>query len=65
MASYDEIGAVAKSAYVLEKGKYAFYVGENVSVADKVDSLLLLWRSGYREDLSKVCAEHTYLPYAG
>jgi len=30
MASYDDLGKVAKSAYVLEKGDYLFYVGTSV-----------------------------------
>lgn len=30
MASYDDLGKVAKSAYVLEKGEYHFYVGTSV-----------------------------------
>lgn len=30
MASYDDLGKVLKSAYVLEKGEYAFYVGTSV-----------------------------------
>ena len=30
MASYDDLGKVQKSAYVLEKGEYAFYVGNSV-----------------------------------
>ena len=29
-ASYDDIGAVSKSAWVLEKGEYLFHVGSNV-----------------------------------
>lgn len=35
MASYDDLGKVAKSAYVLEKGEYRFYVG--TSVRDTVE----------------------------
>ncbi len=30
MASYDDLGKVAKSAYVLEAGDYSFYIGNNV-----------------------------------
>lgn len=36
MASYDDLGKVARSAYVLEKGEYRFYVG--TSVRDTVES---------------------------
>ncbi len=38
MASYDDLGKVQKSAYVLEKGKYKFYVGTDVRSAEKVDT---------------------------
>ena len=37
MASYDDLGKVAKSAYVLEKGRYCFYLGNSVRNADKLD----------------------------
>ncbi|MGN0401251.1 MAG: glycoside hydrolase family 3 protein [Acetatifactor sp.] len=30
MASYDDLGKVAKSAYVLEKGEYHFYIGTSL-----------------------------------
>ena len=30
IASYDDLGKIAKSAYVLEKGNYCFYVGTSV-----------------------------------
>ena len=30
MASYDDLGKIQKSAYVLEKGAYVFYVGTSV-----------------------------------
>ncbi|MDE5951228.1 MAG: glycoside hydrolase family 3 C-terminal domain-containing protein, partial [Acetatifactor sp.] len=36
MASYDDLGKVVKSAYVLERGEYRFYVG--TSVRDTVES---------------------------
>lgn len=37
MASYDDLGKIAKSAYVLEKGVYEIYVGNSVRDAKKVD----------------------------
>lgn len=37
MASYDDLGKIAKSAYVLEKGDYEIYVGNSVRDAKKVD----------------------------
>ena len=42
MASYDDLGKVQKSAYVLEKGKYKFYVGTDVRSAKKVDTEYVL-----------------------
>lgn len=33
LASYDDTGKIQKSAYVLEKGDYHFYVGENIREA--------------------------------
>ena len=36
-ASYDDRGLVCRSAYVLEKGTYAFYAGDNVRSAEKLD----------------------------
>ena len=35
MASYDDLGKVAKSAYVLEKGAYVFYIGTSVRNNEK------------------------------
>lgn len=37
MASYDDLGKVSKSAYILEKGTYRFYVGNSVRDAAKID----------------------------
>lgn len=37
MASYDDLGKVCKSAYVLEAGDYRFYVGNNVRDAKAVE----------------------------
>ncbi len=37
MASYDDLGRIAKSAYVLEKGTYAVYVGTSVRDVVKAD----------------------------
>ncbi len=36
MASYDDLGRVARSAYVLEQGEYRFYVGKNVRDAMRI-----------------------------
>jgi len=37
MASYDDVGRVAKSAYVLEGGDYCFYAGTSVRDAEKLE----------------------------
>ncbi|MBQ6509218.1 MAG: glycoside hydrolase family 3 C-terminal domain-containing protein [Flexilinea sp.] len=36
MASYDDLGKISRSAYVLEQGEYRFYVGKNVRDAEKI-----------------------------
>ncbi len=41
MASYDDLGKVAKSAYVLEKGEYRFYVGTSVRDTIEDDYVLV------------------------
>lgn len=37
MASYDDLGKVAKSAYILEKGTYHFFVGNSVRDGSMLD----------------------------
>lgn len=37
MASYDDLGKICESAYVLEKGAYGFYVGNNIRNTVKAD----------------------------
>ncbi|MBP3329705.1 MAG: glycoside hydrolase family 3 C-terminal domain-containing protein [Clostridia bacterium] len=37
MASFDDLGKIQKSAYVLEKGAYKFYLGTDVRSAEKLD----------------------------
>ena len=37
MASYDDLGKVAKAAYVLEQGEYSFYVGTSVKDVVKLE----------------------------
>ena len=41
-ASYDDTGAVSKSAWVLEKGDYAFFVGNNVRDCEQLDFVYTL-----------------------
>ncbi|MCR5674535.1 MAG: glycoside hydrolase family 3 C-terminal domain-containing protein [Lachnospiraceae bacterium] len=40
LASYDDLGIVKQSAWVLEKGEYAFYLGTSVSSAQKLETTL-------------------------
>ena len=40
MASYDDLGKIKKSAYILEKGTYKFYIG--TSVRDTKESILTM-----------------------
>lgn len=42
MASYDDLGKIAKSAYVLEAGSYEFYVGNSVRDAKKIPFELVI-----------------------
>ncbi len=41
MASYDDLGKIQKSAYVLEEGEYRFYLGTSVRAEDSGFSLTL------------------------
>ena len=42
MASYDDLGKIRKSAYVLEKGSYAFHIGTSVRDTQKSEYTLEL-----------------------
>lgn len=42
MASYDDLGKIEKSAYILEKGVYEFYVGTSVRDTEKLSFVLVL-----------------------
>ena len=47
LASYDDLGKISKSAYVLEKGEYGFYVGNSVRNVIKTDfTLKIPWIQG-------------------
>lgn len=37
LASYDDLGKVCEASYVLEAGRYKFYLGANVRTARKID----------------------------
>ena len=52
MASYDDLGKVAKSAYVLEKGKYTFHVGNSVRNTSALEDLFSLTEDRIIQQLS-------------
>ena len=52
MASYDDLGKVKKSAYVLEAGSYDIYVGTSVRDVTKADYSYILNRDVITEQLS-------------
>ena len=52
MASYDDLGKVQKSAYVLEAGSYDIYVGTNVRDVTKADYSYILNHDVITEQLS-------------
>lgn len=53
MASYDDLGKVAKSAYVLEKGEYHFYVGTSVRDTVEDNYVLVIEEDRVVEQLSQ------------
>ena len=52
MASYDDLGKVAKSAYVLEKGEYHFYIGTSVRDTIEDNYVMILAEDVITEQLS-------------
>lgn len=56
MASYDDLGKVTASAYVLEKGTYEFYVGNSIRDTEKLDFTLTLTENEVVEQLSQKAA---------
>ena len=56
MASYDDAGKVAKSAYVLEEGIYCFYVGNSVRDAVMADYMYELDENRVVEQLTQKAA---------
>ncbi len=57
MASYDDVGKLQKSAYLLEKGEYNFYLGNSVRDVQKLDYAYFV-EEQFRvtEQLSEHCA---------
>ena len=56
MASFDDLGKVAKSAYVLEKGTYGIYVGTSVRDLEKIDFALEIAEDEIVEQLTSKAA---------
>ena len=56
MASYDDLGKVKKSAYVLEAGEYVFYVGNSVRDVEKLDFVYSVTQNRVVEQLSEKIA---------
>lgn len=54
-ASYDDEGAVCKAAWVLEKGDYAFFVGDNVRDCHQVDFVYTLAENRILEQVEARC----------
>lgn len=58
MASYDDLGKVCKSAYVLEAGDYRFYVGNNVRDAKELEFVYNVPELTVTEQLSEKAAPY-------
>lgn len=52
LASYDDLGKIQKSAYLLEAGDYSFYLGNSVRDAVKLDYVYTLSETKIVEQLS-------------
>ena len=55
MASFDDLGKVGVSAYVLEEGEYEFYIGTNVRDANKADYVYVVEDSYITDQLDSWC----------
>ncbi len=58
MASYDDIGHVMKSAYILEKGEYRFFVGGDVSKAVELEDVYVVNETRIVKQLTAKCIPH-------
>ena len=56
MASYDDMGVIAKSCYILEKGTYHIYVGTNVRNAECIDYIYELGETVITQKLNAYCS---------
>ncbi len=55
MASYDDLGKISKSSYILEKGSYKIFVGKNIRDLIKTDFEYVLEEDVIVETLSPMC----------
>ena len=55
LASFDDIGAVQKSAWVLEKGDYRFFIGSSVREGAYVDYVYTVAEDTVAEQLTAYC----------
>lgn len=55
MASFDDLGKICESAYVLEKGDYEFYLGTSVRDCEKLNFIYTVDSDTVTEQLSKWC----------
>ncbi|MBQ2774333.1 MAG: glycoside hydrolase family 3 C-terminal domain-containing protein [Clostridia bacterium] len=55
MASFDDLGKIKKSAYVLEAGSYEFYLGTSVRNAEKLNYEYKVEKDTVTEQLSSWC----------
>ena len=55
MASFDDLGKIAKSAYVLEKGNYSFYLGTSVEDCEKLGFEYTVENDTVTEQCSQLC----------
>lgn len=53
MASYDDLGKIAKSAYVLEKGEYVFWIGSSVRDGKQAEFVYQVAEDRITEQLSE------------
>ncbi|MBR3645415.1 MAG: glycoside hydrolase family 3 C-terminal domain-containing protein, partial [Lachnospiraceae bacterium] len=56
MASFDDLGKIAKSAYVLEKGSYQFFVGNSSDLYETINFTYDLDEDVVVEQLTSLCA---------
>ncbi len=55
MASYDDTGAVQKSAYVMEKGEYKIFVGNSVRDVKELEYKYILSENVVTQQLTEYC----------